>query len=164
MKQFIRALSILGLASLGLIATTGVSFAQEIPAVDSAQPELKWLDNSQQVLDLAKKEGKPVLIDFTGSDWCGWCIRLKKEVLNTPEFAAFASENLVLQIADFPKRIEQSAELKTQNRALAEKYGIRGFPTLIILNSEGKQIGQMGYMRGGPQPFIAQLQKIIDKK
>lgn len=165
MKQFLRALSILGLASFGLAATASISFAQAAPAAaEPGQAGLKWLDNSQEVLELAKKEGKPILIDFTGSDWCGWCIRLKKEVFNTPEFEAFAKDNLVLQMADFPKSIPQSNELKTQNRALAEKYGIQGFPTLIILDSEGKQIGQMGYMRGGPKPFIAQLQKVIGKK
>lgn len=154
MKKFIRTLSIFVLAGFGLALGAHA---------DSSASQLKWLDNTKEVLELAKKENKPILIDFTGSDWCGWCIRLKKEVFHTPEFEAFAKDNLILQVADFPRGIKQAESLKEQNEALARKYGIKGFPTLIILDAEGKQIGQMGYMRGGPKAFIAKLEETLKK-
>ncbi len=71
-----------------------------------------------------------VLLDFTGSDWCGWCIKLQKETFSKPEFQKFAAESLVLVELDFPRGKEQSEELKKQNQELAEKFGIQGFPTL----------------------------------
>lgn len=162
MKKFICAISILTLASFAAIAQTGTENT-DAGQTTATSDGLNWLENHAEALALAKKENKPLLIDFTGSDWCGWCIRLKKEVINTPEFEKFAKENLILQVADFPRNKPQSAQLKKANRELAEKYGIQGFPTLIILNPDGQQIGQMGYMRGGPKPFIAKLKKTIDK-
>lgn len=161
MKKFICAISILGLASFAAIAQT--STATDTTEQAAANQGLNWLDNHAEALALAKKENKALLIDFTGSDWCGWCIKLKKEVINTPEFEKFAKDNLILQVADFPRNIPQSAQLKKENQALAEKYGIQGFPTLVILNADGQQIGQMGYMRGGPKPFIAKLKKTISQ-
>jgi len=111
----------------------------------------------------AKKENKLVLMNFTGSDWCGWCIRLKDEVFNTPDFKAYAAKNLVLVEVDFPRKKQQSAELKKANQALQEKYGIEGFPTIIVLNGDGKQVGKLGYMKGGPKAFIAELDKLKKK-
>lgn len=122
-----------------------------------------WTTDYEAALKQAKAENKSVLIDFTGSDWCGWCIRLDKEILSKDEFKDFAKENLVLVYIDFPRSKPQSDELKEQNAKLAKKYGVRGYPTLVILDSEGKQIGQTGYQRGGPNPFIANLKKMIDK-
>ena len=120
----------------------------------------EWLTDAVKAQELAKKENKLVLLDFTGSDWCGWCIKLKKEVFDTQEFKDYAAKNLVLVEVDFPRRKEQSAEQKDANQALQKKYGIRGYPTIIMLNGEGKQVGKLGYMKGGPQPFIAELEKL----
>ena len=97
---------------------------------------------------------------FTGSDWCGWCKRLEAEILGTPEFRDFARESLVLVKLDFPRRVEQSAELKAQNSRLAQKYGIEGYPTVVVLDQSGREIGRTGYQRGGPGPFIESLRKM----
>ena len=121
--------------------------------------EAKWLTDYNAALAQAKAENKKVFIDFTGSDWCGWCIKLEKEILSTPEFAEYAAKNLVLVQADFPRSKPQSPELKAQNQKLQQQYQIRGYPTLIILNSQGSKIGQMGYMDGGPKPFLNELSK-----
>lgn len=99
-------------------------------------------------------------MDFTGSDWCGWCIKLKKEVFDTKEFKEYADKNLVLVEIDFPRKKAQSEELKKANRALQAKYKIEGYPTIIVLNAEGKQVDELGYMRGGPKPFIEKLEKL----
>ena len=119
-----------------------------------------WLTDVPKAQTQAKAEKKLVLLDFTGSDWCGWCIRLHKEVFSTSEFAEYAAKNLVLVEVDFPNKKPQTAELKAANQALQQKYGIRGYPTIIILNGEGKKVGQLGYMPGGPKAFIAELDKL----
>ena len=118
-----------------------------------------WMTDYDAALKLAKKENKHLLLNFTGSDWCIWCVRLKKEVFNMPAFKKYAGENLVLVELDFPKKKKQSKELKEQNETLAKKFGIRGFPTCIILDSNGKKTGEIGYVPGGSDPFIAQLKQ-----
>jgi len=120
--------------------------------------ELSWSTDVPQAVAKAKAEDKLVLLDFTGSDWCGWCIKFKNEALDTKEFQDYAGKDLVLVELDYPHKKEQSAELKAANKALAEKYNVTGFPTFVVLNKEGKEIGrQVGYETGGPQAFIAQI-------
>ena len=122
--------------------------------------ELPWLTDVPKALQEAKSGNKLVMLDFTGSDWCGWCIKLNKEVFSQPEFADYAKKNLVLVEVDFPNKKQQTAELKKANQALQDKYQIKGYPTLILLNKDGKQVGEMGYMPGGPKPFVAKLDEI----
>jgi thioredoxin-related protein len=122
-----------------------------------------WMTDLPKAQAQAKAENKMVLIDFTGSDWCGWCIKLDKEVFSTPEFKKYAKDNLVLVEIDFPRRKEQSAETKKANAELAKKYKVRGYPTIIVLDGEGKQIGELGYMAGGPKVFTAELDKLKKK-
>ena len=123
-----------------------------------------WSDNFESVLKTAKAEKKHVLIDFTGSDWCGWCIRLNEEVFSKTAFKKYAKENLVLLEIDFPARKKQSNELKAQNEALSEKYDIKGFPTIILLNPEGELVARTGYQAGGAEAYVKHLQSLIDKK
>jgi protein disulfide-isomerase len=99
-------------------------------------------------------------MDFTGSDWCGWCIMLDKEVFSKPEFKEYASKNLVLLELDFPRRKQMPAETAAQNERLLMKYGIQGFPTVVVFDSSGKPLGALGYQAGGPQAFIAELEKL----
>ena len=101
-----------------------------------------------------------MLMDFTGSDWCGWCIKLKKEVFSKPEFAEYASKNLVLMEVDFPRAKQLSASVKEQNENLAQHFNVQGFPTIVVLNADGKKVGELGYMEGGPTAFIAELEKL----
>ena len=122
--------------------------------------ELPWRTDLPNAQAEAKAEKKLVMLDFTGSDWCGWCIRLHKEVFSTPEFAEYAKKNLVLVEVDFPRKKQQSAALKKANESLGAKYSIEGYPTIIVLNGEGKKVGQLGYMKGGPKAFIAELEKL----
>lgn len=120
----------------------------------------EWLTDVPQAQAQAKKDNKLVLMDFTGSDWCPWCIKLRNEVFDTQEFKTYADKNLVLVEVDFPRKKAQSAELKKANAALERKYGIQGYPTVIVLNGEGKKVGELGYQPGGPKPFIAALNKL----
>ena len=108
----------------------------------------------------AKAEKKLVLVNFTGSDWCGWCIKLDREVFSKDEFAAYAEKSIVPVKIDFPRRVDQPAELKKANRSLQEKYEIRSFPTIVVLDAEGKETGRLGYRPGGPKAFVEALEKL----
>lgn len=121
--------------------------------------ELQWNTSLPKAQAQASKENKLVMLDFTGSDWCGWCIKLNKEVFSTSEFADYAKKNLVLVEVDFPRHKEQSDEQKKANQALQEKYKIEGYPTVIVLNGAGKKLGELGYM-DSPKKFIAELEKL----
>jgi protein disulfide-isomerase len=116
-----------------------------------------WDDDYDKAIAKAKAEKKMVLLDFTGSDWCGWCMKLDKEVFSKKEFKDYAKENLVLVEVDFPQGKRQSKKLKEQNEKLKNEHAVRGYPTIIVLDSEAKKVGQLGYMEGGPAPFIEKL-------
>jgi protein disulfide-isomerase len=114
-----------------------------------------WGDDYKAALATAAKENKKVLLDFTGSDWCGWCIRLKKETFDQPAFKDFADKNLVLVEVDFPQGKTLPNAVKAQNEGLQEKFQVQGFPTLVLLSPDGKVIRQeSGYIPGGPRGFI----------
>jgi len=126
--------------------------------LQASATDLEWMTDLAKAQAKAKEENKLVMLDFTGSDWCGWCIKLHKEVFSTPEFAEYAKKNLVLVEVDFPRKKEQSAEQKKANQALQSKYKIEGYPTLIVLDGEGKQVGRLGYKAGGPKVWIKEFE------
>jgi thioredoxin-related protein len=130
------------------------------PAKDSASAKSGWLTSYEQAQQEAKANHKLMLMDFTGSDWCGWCIVLEKEVFSKPKFHEYAGKNLVLLELDFPRSKQIAAETVAQNERLARQYQIEGFPTIVVLNGNGKQVGQLGYIPGGPDAFIAELEKL----
>jgi protein disulfide-isomerase len=114
-----------------------------------------WGNDYQGALATAAKEHKNVLLDFTGSDWCPWCIRLKKDVFDQPAFQDYAAKNLVLVEVDFPQGKSLPTAVKAQNDQLQEKYAVQGFPTLVLLSPEGKILNQQsGYISGGPKGFL----------
>jgi thioredoxin-related protein len=124
-----------------------------------------WNTDFQAAQAAAKKDGKPILIDFTGSDWCGWCIKMKKESLDKTAFKDFAQKELVLVEADFPNSKPQTAEVKAQNEALKKKYKVNGFPTFVLINADGKELGrQEGYLEGGPDAFTSAIKGWAAKK
>ncbi|MEO6004625.1 MAG: thioredoxin family protein [Opitutus sp.] len=120
----------------------------------------KWTTDYEAALTKAKAENRHVFLFFTGSDWCSWCKRLNGEILSTPEFKSFASEKLILVEVDFPKSKPQSPAVKRQNASLAETHKIEGYPTVIVLDSSGKKVGELGYQEGGPGPFVEALKKM----
>ena len=122
-----------------------------------------WGEDYDKGLAQAKADKKLVLLDFTGSDWCGWCIKLDKEVFSQAEFGEYAKKNLVLVELDYPRGKEQTKEIKAQNEKLQKEYKIEGYPTIIVLNAEGKKVGELGYQPGGPKAFIAALEKLKGK-
>lgn len=119
-----------------------------------------WLTNLEEAKKQAKAEGKDVLIDFTGSDWCGWCIRLKKEVWDTETWKKEGSKRYVLVELDFPKKKAQSEETKKYNRAINDLFGVKGYPTIALLDSEGRPYGMTGYQKGGPENYLKHLETL----
>ncbi|HHU15078.1 MAG: thioredoxin family protein [Kiritimatiellae bacterium] len=121
-----------------------------------------WIDNFEQAQKEAEAFKQPIFAFFTGSDWCGWCVRLKKEALDTKEFEKFAADNLILFEADFPRAKKISDKVKKQNDELASKYGVRGYPTVFLLDAEGKQLGRTGYKAGGAEAYVKHLKEMLE--
>ena len=153
----IALLSIIFLTSLQL-------FAQK-----AAKEDIVWHTDLNKAIELSKKENKPMMLFFTGSDWCGWCVKLKKEVFSQSEFKQWAQDNVILVEVDFPKYTAQPEELKTQNRMLQQQFVVRGYPTCFFVNADklkdGKinftQFGQQGYIAGGPVNWVNSATAII---
>lgn len=121
-----------------------------------------WPNNYAEGLAQAKAEHKPILLRFTGSDWCGYCQEMDKYVLNTPTFRDYAAKNLVFVEVDMPQHKSQPQELKDQNMRLVTKYDVHGFPTIIVLSSDEKTLGKMeGYSDSGPKSYIAEIDSFI---
>ena len=134
---------------------------KEAPEAEApSEAKTTWLTNFETAQARARSEKKLLLINFTGSDWCPPCIMLERQVFSQPEFKEYAAQHLILLEVDFPRRKELSEEQKAANAKLAEQYGIYAFPTVVVLDSNGKALGQLGYMRGGPKTFIAALEKL----
>ena len=133
--------------------------------------ELKWYTDVREAITESNKVHKPMLMFFTGSDWCGWCIRLQNEVLKTPEFTKWAAENVILVELDYPRRTPQTPEIKNQNNELQQAFGIQGFPTIYFTSAEAidgkvnfKGLGQTGYVAGGPTAWLAVANGIVNPK
>lgn len=133
------------------------------------QSNLDWNENLMVAVDKSIAEKKPLLLFFTGSDWCGWCKRLQAEAFFKPEFEKWAKENVVLVELDFPRRSPQSDELRQQNMNLQRIFGVRGYPTIWFVNptKNGSEInfgkiGKTGYVRGGAEAWIAEANKILN--
>ncbi len=123
-----------------------------------------WLTDYKAAGDVASEGTKPILVYFAGTDWCGWCKKLEKEVLSKKEFKAYATKNLVRFLADFPAKTKQSKELKRQNSALAKKYKVQGFPTLLLLDAKGKLLATTGYRPGGAKKYVEHLKGLVKKQ
>jgi len=120
--------------------------------VTAGAAEAKWYFDLPQAQAIAKKQNKLVLINFTGSDWCGWCMKLKKEVFLTPEFTDYARKNLVLVEIDQPRWKPLSQEQLNINSQIQEKYRAEGFPTLVGLSRTGQEVWRLGGYAALPVP------------
>jgi protein disulfide-isomerase len=129
----------------------------------------EWLTDYNEAAKLSIKKNKPILANFTGSDWCGWCKVLHKEVFSTPEFAKWAKKNVILLELDFPRKTKLSPDLQKQNYALQRAFGVRGYPTIWLFEpgkgtnpkQDIKPLGKTGYIRGGFEKWIASIKKYL---
>jgi protein disulfide-isomerase len=125
------------------------------------EAELNWFENLEEAMVTAEANELPIFVNFTGSDWCGWCKRLQSEVFSQKGFIDYANEKLVLLKLDFPKYIQQSEEIKLSNGNLATQYGIRGFLIILLLNSKGEEIKRTGYQPGGAEAYIEHIESLL---
>jgi protein disulfide-isomerase len=134
-----------------------------VPQLDAAENQtgVSWLTSYEQAVGQAKSSSKPILVFFTGSDWCGWCNRLEDEVFNTPEFAQLSKDKFIFVRLDFPLYKALSPQISAQNKQLKSRFDIRSFPTVIILDPQEQQIGTTGYRAGGGRQYSTHLDKII---
>lgn len=146
--------------------STSVKQISEDRATATGTTSTTWRTDYKKAQEEAKANHKLVLLNFTGSDWCGWCTQLDRVILNQQQFKDYASKNLVLVVVDFPRRTGsvwkgQSVDLKKQNMELAEKFNVDGFPTLVVLSPDGKTVWRYdGYYSGGLAAFLAELDKV----
>ena len=126
-----------------------------------ALAEANWLTDYEAAKAKAKSDNKLVLLEFTGSDWCGYCKRMQAEIFSKPQFQDYAAKNLILVELDFPRAKPQSDTVRKQNMQLANEYNIEGFPTTVVLSPDGKRVANFfGYLEGGPEALITALEKL----
>lgn len=123
----------------------------------------EWETDFEKAATKAKQTDRYLLADFSGSDWCGWCVKLDREVFSKTEFKKFAKENLVLALIDFPRSKPQTKKQKERNAALAAKYGVKGFPTVLLFSPDGALVGRTGYQPGGAAAYVEHLRAMIEQ-
>lgn len=130
------------------------------PEAAPVPAEAVWRTDYSGALKQAGDDHKLVLLDFTGSDWCPWCIKFEHDVLSTARFTDYARRNLELVKVDFPRHTTQPDDLKRANDDLAKRFNVDGFPTYVLVNADGRELGrQVGYQEGGPGAFITELEQ-----
>ncbi|MGB2559034.1 MAG: thioredoxin family protein [Akkermansiaceae bacterium] len=124
-----------------------------------------WMTDFEAAKKKAANENKALLVDFTGSDWCGWCIKLNDEVFKHEAFKEGVEDKFILVELDFPRdKSKISDVLQTQNKTLAEKYSIQGYPTILLMDSLGRPFAKTGYQAGGPEKYLAHLDSLLANK
>lgn len=152
--------------------TTTEKDKKPVKIVEGPLNEKGWYIDLNVANDISIKSGRPLMLFFTGSDWCGWCKRLVKEVYDKPEFVEWAKKNVVLVEIDFPRRSKLPEEILKQNKKLQQMFGVRGYPTIWFVKPEIKnqasvsftQLGKTGYVAGGPTKWIESAEKILSNK
>ncbi len=157
--------NLLLISLLSLIAAP--VFADDKPPAkqtETAKDESGWYTDYAEAQKAARKAKKPIIMLFTGSDWCGWCIKLERQILSKDEFKTWSEKKAVLFKADFPKKKKPAAEIARQNETLAQKFGIQGYPSVIVTDAHGKVLGNTGYQDMTPDKYTAHLDEIIAGK
>jgi protein disulfide-isomerase len=144
-----------------LLVVTGIT--------SQAQEKQTWYKDINKAIEASRQEQKPLFLFFTGSDWCGWCMRLQNEVFKTPEFTPWAKEHAILVELDYPRNTPQPDEIKAQNNQLQQMFKVQGYPTVWFVKptvkEDGKinleQLGSTGYLAGGPSVWIKSANEIL---
>lgn len=162
-----------------LVSLTLSACGQKVPStvanpsgIASIQSDAEtWETDLNKAIALSYETKKPIMLFFTGSDWCGWCIRLQNEVFRTETFTKWANENVILVELDYPRKKEQPQTIKDQNKQLQQMFAVQGYPTCHFVmptpTDDGRinlaSIGQNGYMAGGPDAWIAKVEEFLPK-
>ena len=140
-------------------------------AISLNAQELSWETDMTKAVERAEKEHKVIMLFFTGSDWCGWCVRLQNEVFKQVDFKSWAQEKVVLVELDFPRNTPQSESIKNQNVTLSQMFEIKGYPTVWFVKPSKsgekinlEKIGSTGYVAGGPGAWLLGANQILGVK
>ena len=161
------------IALIGLFFVSVVSQAQTNNSQFTKAQDDGWLVNIEEAYQVSKQTNRPILANFTGSDWCGWCKRLRAEVFSKPEFKKWAKDNVILLELDFPRRKRLPDPQMQQNRGLQQAFRVTGYPTIWVFDLEKPEteqsfqihaLGKTGYVRGGADNFTQQIDKMISRK
>ncbi len=142
-------------------ATADASNVATAPTAAPVKSPINWTTNYDQAVADAKSSGKPLLLYFTGSDWCPWCQKLDQEILDTDTFAKAVEETFIFVKVDFPSHNAQPEALVAQNQKLKEQYAVRGLPTLLVVTGQGETLGYIGYLPVSPDEYATRLQALI---
>lgn len=153
-----------------LLALTAVFGASTVSATDTnatavvaTTSEITWMTDFQAAKALAKEQSKPMFLYFTGSDWCPWCIKMNTQILSTPEFNQALSQKMIFVKVDFPRSTQLDKATKQQNDQLSKTFGVQGFPTVILLDSNGDRIEKLSFQAGGGAIYAKKVLDIIDQ-
>ena len=144
----------------GIFITLALAF---MATPSSFAADATWLTDFARAKSLAEHRNKPILVNASGSDWCGWCIKLSREVFEKQAFQEFADDEFILFEADFPRHKEQSEQIQVQNDKLMEDYNIRGFPTVLVLDANGDVLARTGYRSGGACKYVRHLKSLLEQ-
>jgi thioredoxin-related protein len=153
---------IIGAIVVGLLGYGMYRFMDKgVVGVAAQAGEEEWLTDFGKAKQAARERNAPILANFAGTDWCGWCIKLDREVFSQDEFRVYAKTNLVLFLADYPKQKQLPEQTARQNAELAQLYGIEGFPSVLLLDANGKELARTGYRQGGSKAYVEYLRQLI---
>jgi len=167
MQNALNTLKLSLITAVLAFSISGVLFAQE-----EYKAELDgWLVNLEEAYEISKKENKPILANFTGSDWCGWCKKLSASVFKKEDFKKWADDNVVLLELDYPRRKQVPAEIKKQNAGLQQAFKVRGYPSVWVFDldkgDDGRfnisALGKTGYTKTVVE-FTDGVDQMIDKR
>jgi protein disulfide-isomerase len=133
-------------------------FAQQM-----AGTQIQWITNYDEAARQAQQQSKPMVLFFTGSDWCGWCNKLENEILIQPEFANAVADKFIFVKLDFPQYRQQDVKEKDQNQRLKTKYSIHGFPTIVVLSARQEPLGNLQYHSTTPYAFANELLRLVNR-
>ncbi len=133
---------------------------------NSIRPYAEWVVSYNKAVEQAKQTGRPIMLVFSGSDWCAWCQKLSQEVFTTHEFARWSTDNVIKVEVDFPMSHALPEEIRMQNENLKNKFGreIVSYPTVLFISADGQILGKTGYVAGGAKNWIAQATDVVKPK
>ena len=133
---------------------------------NAIRPYAEWVVSYNKAVEQAKQTGRPIMLVFSGSDWCAWCQKLSHEVFTTHEFARWSTDNVIKVEVDFPMNHALPEEVRMQNENLKNRFGgeIVTFPTILFISADGEILGKTGYVAGGAQNWIAQAKNVVQSR
>ncbi len=151
------------LSHFPVLFTALVFYFSGAQAAQDEGKKIAWLTDYEKAVQLSRAASKPIVLFFTGSDWCGWCNKLEKEALDTEEFANSAADSLIFVKINFPMKSKLDSKTAQQNETLQKKFGVRSFPSVIVVDPEQQALGVTGYRAGGGKQYAQHLHKMVSE-